>query len=70
MRFYSLEGFFHLNILYSSVALQAEIVNEESINQSSISSTWRSSGGVLYGFKKDKMAVRSKFVVCFCMGLI
>ena len=34
MRFYSPEGFLHLNILYSSVALQAEIVNEESINQS------------------------------------
>jgi len=36
VRFYSPEGFLHLNILYSSVALQAEIVNEESINQSII----------------------------------
>ena len=33
VRFYSLKGFLYLNILYSSVALQAEIVNEESINQ-------------------------------------
>jgi len=33
VRFYSPEGFLHLNILYSSVALQAEIVNKESINQ-------------------------------------
>jgi len=34
VRFYSLKGFFYLNILYSNMALQAEIVNEESINQS------------------------------------
>src|SRR6516164_4773595 len=34
VRFYSPEGFLHLIILYSRVALQAVIVNEESINQS------------------------------------
>jgi len=32
VRFYSLKGFFYLNILYSNMALQAEIVNEELIN--------------------------------------
>jgi len=32
VQFYSLKGFFYLNILYSNVALQAKIVNEELIN--------------------------------------
>jgi len=33
VQFYSLKGFLYLNILYFNIALQAEIVNEESINQ-------------------------------------
>jgi len=32
VRFYSLKGFFYLNILYSNMALQAKIVNKKLIN--------------------------------------
>jgi len=33
VQFYSLKGFFYLNILYFNIALQAKIVNKELINQ-------------------------------------